>query len=666
METKQDWYFTSNGNGEVTGWNDPGIATFQKTPVESLVREVIQNSLDARIDKRNKPAVVEFNEFKIPIKIFPGYETYAKCLKKCLERSRESQDSKGIKALEKQVELFSNPEHVLRVLRVSDYNTTGLIGADDTNDVDSTWYRLVKGNGVANQDKGAGGSFGIGKSAAFSCSASRCIFYASLDKKNVKSYIGITRLISFSDDALKSDDNINGWTTGLGIYSDNRQKNAILELPDFEPEFKRDESGTDIYIMGVPDEFEELRNKIVWSILNNYLVAVWSEKLVVKISYENNTDVINTESLGDYIAETVAHRTTVEEAYVKEDVQAALTLQDYFDVLTNKFPDNTEIISLNAVDYGEKYGFHDGDMTLYLMKKENANRRIMINREAGMKLFEQKNLNGQIQFTGILIMSGEKMNEDFRNLENPEHNSWTIPDEYKNSREYRRYKTMYDDLKKYMREQIKKYFQSTYNDEVFAFGASDFLPDEPEISIKGSKSQVKESLKQKTTGFVQKKMKAVTSQRSKVNGEDSGLEDSGNQDNGQGQPNKGIQPKKGKSKTEDTSLPLVDINATYTQVSLPNVRVINLDKNSGKYRLKFRVPHTSKQVKLALDVVGEQSAFKIPIKYAEVVQGNAKVGECKGNEIILLQVKLGSVVYLDVDIAFDQFSLLEVKYSEVK
>lgn len=63
----------------------------------------------------------------------------------------------------------------LNVLRISDFNTKGLEGAD-TGDYKSSWGRLVKCNGASNQNSTAGGSYGIGKSASFLCSDLRTVF----------------------------------------------------------------------------------------------------------------------------------------------------------------------------------------------------------------------------------------------------------------------------------------------------------------------------------------------------------------------------------------------------------------------------------------------------------------------------------------------------------
>ena len=42
------WIFPSNNNAEVRGINDAGMQTFAPTMYESIVRESIQNSLDAK------------------------------------------------------------------------------------------------------------------------------------------------------------------------------------------------------------------------------------------------------------------------------------------------------------------------------------------------------------------------------------------------------------------------------------------------------------------------------------------------------------------------------------------------------------------------------------------------------------------------------------------
>ena len=53
------WIFPSNNGGEVDGFNNASIDTFNGTKLFSVVRETIQNSMDARLDK-DKPVRVSF------------------------------------------------------------------------------------------------------------------------------------------------------------------------------------------------------------------------------------------------------------------------------------------------------------------------------------------------------------------------------------------------------------------------------------------------------------------------------------------------------------------------------------------------------------------------------------------------------------------------------
>ena len=289
MSDSYKWYFTSNGNGQNTGLNDAGITTFADSHnwVNPLVRETIQNSLDAVLDKE-KPVEVEFRNFLMNRSDFPGYEEFKSVLQACYDEQKEYSDAE--KFFNRARDIFTDKNNssgeissgkFISVLRMSDFNTKGLEGAD-TNSNNGTWGRLVKGNGVSNQGITAGGSFGIGKSSSFGCSELRTVFYASLDKNNIKSYIGVTRLVTFKDEKCKGADNPDGLTTGIGYYAQSNLKNAILKLPDFEQGYLRTTSGTDIYIMAMIS-VDNIIDTFIDAVLNNFLVSLWDNKLVVRL-----------------------------------------------------------------------------------------------------------------------------------------------------------------------------------------------------------------------------------------------------------------------------------------------------------------------------------------------------------------------------------------------
>jgi hypothetical protein len=60
------WVFPLNGGGEQDGFNNASIDTFKGERIFSLVRETIQNSMDARLDK-NKPVRVTFSYSPVDI-----------------------------------------------------------------------------------------------------------------------------------------------------------------------------------------------------------------------------------------------------------------------------------------------------------------------------------------------------------------------------------------------------------------------------------------------------------------------------------------------------------------------------------------------------------------------------------------------------------------------
>ena len=78
------WRFQENTSGMWDGWNDEGIRTFTGNRFKSLTREILQNSLDARLDK-SKPVRVEFEYFSIAEDGIPGIEDLRSRLAYCKE-----------------------------------------------------------------------------------------------------------------------------------------------------------------------------------------------------------------------------------------------------------------------------------------------------------------------------------------------------------------------------------------------------------------------------------------------------------------------------------------------------------------------------------------------------------------------------------------------------
>lgn len=635
------WHSIPNNDGLIKGPNDSGICTFSGFAIKSLVRETIQNALDAEKIDENKPTVVEFCDFRIPVEKFPGIEEFKVIIDKCLE-NKEDNDIQDI---------FGNAKRCLgndiRVLRISDFNTCGLIGADDGRK-GTKWSRLVKELGTANNNQGSQGSFGIGKAAPFVCSELRTVFYSSLDKNGIKSNIGVGRLVSFKE----SDGEL---TTGDIFWSDSNKKTAIMKLADIDDNFIRNSCGTDIYVMGMREE-SDLGFEIKRAVLENFLVSIWSDKLEVNICGEK----INKQNLGSHIE--FIYNKIKNSNYNKIDEEKIEDLNNYYMLLENE-SGNCHTISIKAEDYGSEFGFADDEAVLLIMEAENLNRRILMTRGAGMKLFEQKNINGSASFTGILLMTGPNMNREFRKMEVASHDKW-IPDSCKNPKDRNRLNKMYVDLRKYLRGQVNSILEKSISEINDAYGVSAFLPSDNTNDLDGKQ------LEEKIVGLVkvsgEKHNKSTkTKVRNKKEKEQMEFVD-GEQGNGIN-----VSTTRGSGKhghTKGTKLPRIqgemEIGFREEETHV-NQRVVCINSAQGIYMYIFTAPSNKKE-KLEFFVNGEQYDAKLSILEIEAIDDTTKIICGEENKVILSGVRKNMIVKLRFKISFERYCKWEVKHYEAK
>lgn len=198
----------------------------------------------------------------------------------------------------------------IRCLRISDFNTTGLLGSDE--EYNSPWCNLTKSQGTSDKSGSNGGSFGIGKFAPYACSDFRTVFYSTLDSTGIEAYQGIARLTSFKDEK--------GTTAqGIGFYGNPKNSPAKRQY-SIDHNFQirtAGNSGTDIYIIGFNGD-TDWESKIVASILDGFLYAIYSEKLEVAVE---NT-IINKNTLPELM---ISHKSflkntltsTIQHLYLK-------------------------------------------------------------------------------------------------------------------------------------------------------------------------------------------------------------------------------------------------------------------------------------------------------------------------------------------------------------
>ena len=162
------------------GFSNGEIEQFLESLLASLSREHSQNSGDAahKSNKEiNKPVLLDFTVRNIKTSEIPDIERFKEIIERCNKLSHKiSNDKREHEFLEVANKVISEDE--VRVLSISDYNTTG-VGGDFK--AGGAFYTLAKTSGVTSKENvHSGGSFGIGKMSAFAASKLRTVFYSSM------------------------------------------------------------------------------------------------------------------------------------------------------------------------------------------------------------------------------------------------------------------------------------------------------------------------------------------------------------------------------------------------------------------------------------------------------------------------------------------------------
>jgi len=626
MREDGKWRFASNNKGIVDGFNDPGIETFSANSIASMVREVIQNSVDQQVDD-SRPVVVDFDFFQVTQDEIPGGRQLGNIFDRCITASKGDPVATGF---------FQQAQKLMKgkidVLRISDHNTTGLVGAE-TDDTKTPWHQLVKGRGSSNKNINSGGSFGIGKAAPLACSYFHTIFYAS-KVDAIDSYVGVSRLLSFKE----KESGFFGkeyTTTGTGFYSSSDNMNAILK-PFAMGHFKRRDNGTDIYILALEKD-KDLYGTIRLAVLENFFVSIEFQKLIVHVGQ----DTINRNSLAQYIAQL--------------DDKKYATLKDYYNLLIHRHddPEENRVISLDVDEYGKKYGIKDGECTLLLHQGEDLNQRVLMTRKTGMTLFPQSRLGNSISYTGILLIQGDTMNQIFKTMEMPAHDKWE-PGRCKVNKTF--YENAYTDLKQYLRKKIIENFGAPQQDIEAAYGMDEFFAD---AAGDGALNVEIKERKPKAKMIKRKARRRRTDREIKVKEppEEGGLDDNPRTDG------KEDDPKKDGRTTKDPADPAKKkYNFKFRAVKK---RLVANNMMNGEFTLAFTIPISKSRIRLEVVGLAERGNYKIPVHNVRI-DGNDSAVEVEKNSITFGPAKKGQTIAAHFSTGFQGPMMMEVNYYEAK
>jgi len=140
-------------------------------------------------------------------------------------------------------------------------------------------------------------------------------------------------------------------------------------------------------------------DEIISSLFENFLVAIRSRSLVVKVANKK----VDAEKIGQLVDEYYP-----KDAYIKR--QFADT---YLPMIENGVP-----VNIN--------GFEGVGLKLFLRQDKHYNNRVAMYRNNGMKIKDFKSFESFVSFAGVAIIQSVKLNEYLRSLEPPMHNDWEV------------------------------------------------------------------------------------------------------------------------------------------------------------------------------------------------------------------------------------------------
>ena len=434
------WSFPPNNFGTAAGANDGAIDAFAGNKLSSVVREIIQNSLD--VPKfPDKPVKISFSVEKLSSKNHPEFSGILPHLEACVEAAKRQGLEDVVKYYESAAEQIVSSEEV-NVLCVHDHNTIGLTGPID--EEYGSWFALTKGSGMSQKDGvGSLGSFGHGSKAPFAFSATRSVFYLTKidgEKGSEHRFQGKSILQSHKDPA-----NNDITTQGTGFFGvvDRLQPLLNDDVPSWAMKLRQkvtNDTGTSIFVP-YTDYRAELYLETTITVVANFFYAIMTGALEVTVG----DDTINSENL---------------EEWFRHCEVALANEQEAIDVphIEDCFKSINTILSPTHSNIQELKGY--GRLKWYLRVGEDLEKRVGVARSSGMLITRRppdlhifRNVK---QFDMFVCVEGNEGSDFLKTLENPQHDNFEF-DRIRLTEENKAAKSKYKRFQQRVRKIIADY-----------------------------------------------------------------------------------------------------------------------------------------------------------------------------------------------------------------
>lgn len=620
------WIFSNLGAADKVGVNESGIGIFKRQQYKGLAKEILQNVTDAK-DKslpEDIPVRARFEVIYVERDEIPGFERLNDVIHKCCEYYPDGDDGEKLKGIQTSADKYLSAPGKVPVLKIGDYNTTGLRGVRE--ETGSNWTGLVRERSATNKSNGYSGAFGVGKFAPYNFSSLRTILYSTKTDKGEIAFQGKTILTTFKEKGE------NKQNIGLFANTDSDNFDAIFNIDEIAPVFRRTEIGTDIFVLGFEKE-EDWVEQCAISVIEYFFYSIYKGNLEVEICDGEKSVEIKQDNLGAMIEKYDDYC----KEYMAGDITFRFTAPSYWRLLTDP--------RHKVIREPFKFGGRDmGGYELYLLIGDDlSEKKVLEMRQAGMRIREDMSFRIQINFTAIFIATGEgaasenpkdNISSFLRKCENQAHDDWAA-DEYKEEKDTA--KKIINEVHKKILDAVKKEMPDLGDETVDAFGLSEFLPNEEADDDQKEEKAFSDfkplSFEIQSLKIGKRRRQADISMRTNGGSKHKKKEKSGEE--------KEHKYKKKTDNNRGTGMRKAS-EVLITRIKTP------FDSISGKYQVSFLLEEDAKDLMLSIKIGSDDdnlakaeiseaymSGKKLAIKNGMVALGDSSAGEKK-----ILQIKL--------------------------
>lgn len=446
IECSCSWHFAKQPDAsQDIGPNNAAAEHFTATPYPSLIRESIQNSLDVVYDV-SKPVRMKFSFGRISPRLFTSFYDLRSHIQGVIDLYKD----KAIPQYSDMLECFEGSySHQLEYIKVSDYNTKGMHYVPN----DSPFHAFVRALGLTVKDEeSSGGSFGFGKAAYFMMSPIHTVLVSTKTCEGRTFFEGAASLCTH----LMSDE------TGKKVkyqhygYYDNQGGTQPISSPnDIPAKFRREEIGTDIYIMGVDgsvDKRGEAYDEMIKAALRHFWLAFMHGKLEVEIG----DTLISSVTLDDLM---LLHFPDIIDKNKQGD---NYNPRPYYEAVKNA---NThkDFVQIDRILPNL------GHVSLYIWKNKEARDGIVHMRKQRMFIHRHRHYSRDYGYYGVFLCADNYGNKLLKSIEDPSHKKWEP------RRNKQQGKQIYDELQLFIDESLREIFVSHGSGPLGITGLEDYL-----------------------------------------------------------------------------------------------------------------------------------------------------------------------------------------------